>query len=345
MGGNALSTKSVRLDKLNYDLMATFCLAKLRELYPQGRFEAVESYRSKPDHGDLDLLVSAPDYDPHKAAEALGALEVVRNGPVTSVGLRVPGSNGAAPLSPEGAMFQVDLIKTSAVEFDYTSRYFKWNDLGNLVGRVAHKGATSHRHDGLYFYVRDPESPDHKFRELLLTRDHDKALAYLGYDASRFNEGFDTLDAVLEYVATTEFFNRNIYLLENRNAAARVRDRKRPTYTKFLQWCEAHPELPAFEYPEDKAVWLPRMAEHFPHFQGEYDQALADLAELRSVKAKFNGELVAQWTGLAGKELGAVMQRFKESFETSAEQRAFVLNNSQETLAVRVQGLQAAMTP
>ncbi len=100
---------------------------------------------------------------------------------------------------------------------------------------------------------------------------------------------------------------RRIYLLENRNAKSRIRDKKRLAYMGFLKWCEAHPDLPAFSYPNDKSAWLPRIAEHFPHFQAEYDQAVADLAELRAVKAKFNGEWVSKLTGLQGKELGGLM--------------------------------------
>lgn len=118
-----------------------------------------------------------------------------------------------------------------------------------------------------------------------------------------------------------------------------MRDKKRAMYMQFLRFCEAHSELTAFQYPEDKKAWLPRIAEFFPGFQAEYDKALADLAELRAVKAKFNGEWVSQVTGLQGKELGGLMKRFKESFETSEAMREFLLSNDEPTLAERVQAL------
>ena len=254
---------------------------------------------------------------------------MVRNGPVTSVGLVVRPD----VLALHGNVFQVDLIRSSTAELAYACGYFMWSDLGNLIGRIAHAGFTSHRHDGLYFYFREE---DHLFRTILLTQDHNKALAYLGYDPVRFNEGFDTLEDIFQYAASSEFFNRGIYLLENRNAQARVRDKKRPAYTGFLKWCEAHPDLPAFHYPKDKATWLPRMAEHFPHFQAEYDQTVADLAEMRAVKAKFNGEWVSQLTGLQGPELGGLMKAIKASFESPEAQRAFVLANSPDVIAARV---------
>lgn len=337
MGGNALSYASVRLTKKNYERMAADCVAKLQALYPQGRVAAVESYRAKESHGDLDLLLTAEGYDPFKAAEVLSAVETVRNGPVTSIGVVVRPEVAVL----EGNVFQVDIISIDAPSFDYATGYFSFNELGNLIGRTAHSAGLSHKHDGLWFFVRDE---DYKFRELLLTRDYEVALQFLGYDPQRFKQGFETLDEIFRYVAGSAFFNRDIFLLENRNAKSRIRDRKRRTYMEFLKFCEEHPELPAFQYPEDKMAWLPRIAEHFPHFRGEYDQALADLAELRAVKAKFNGDWVAQLTGLQGKELGGLMKRFKESFESPAAQRAYVLASTPQELEARVRQVHAELT-
>lgn len=336
MGGNALSHPSVRLTKKNYDRLVGDSLTKLRGQFPAGRFEAIESFRSKADFGDADLVCWAPDYDPHALAAALGAVEVVRNGPVTSVGLVV------RPEVPhlEGNVFQVDLIKQSPEDFDFALNYFKANDAGNLAGRLAKSMETSLRHDGLFFVMR---FGDYKFRDILLTRDYDKALAYIGLDAKVFNAGFETLTEIFEFIVSSPYFRADIFLLENRNAQARVRDRKRPTYRAFLQYCAEHPELPSFKAPADESVWLTRIAEHFSHFQAEYDQALADMAELRAVKDKFNGDWVSQLTGLQGKELGGLMKRFKESFESPEAQRAFVLESSLEDIEARVRQLHAEL--
>lgn len=337
MGGHALSYVTVRLTKKNADRVAAECVAKLQALYPGRRVAYMSSYRLKPDAGDADILVEADArYDPHQAAEALGAVEVVRNGPVTSIGLKV------RPELPEldGNVFQVDLIKSSPEEFDYASNYFQWSDLGNFVGRIAHASFCAHKHNGLYFYFRDPAEPDHLFREIVLTRDYGKALTYLGYDVARYNAGFDTLDEIFEFAASSDFFHRDIYLLENRNAISRVRDRKRPAYMGFLKWCEAHPELPAFQFPADKSAWLSRLFEHFPQFKGDYDQALVDLTKAKAVKAKYNGEWVARLTGLQGKELGGLMKRFKESFETPEDMQSFILGHGLRDIEVRLRRLQ-----
>lgn len=332
MGGNALSHPSVRLTKKNYDRLVSDSLAKLRGQFPAGRFEAIESFRSKADFGDADLVCWAPDYDPYALAAALGAVEVVRNGPVTSVGLVVRPEVDAVA----GNVFQVDLIKQSPEDFDFALNYFKANDAGNLAGRLAKSMETSLRHDGLFFVLR---FGDYKFRDILLTRDYDKALGYIGLDPAVFNAGFETLTDIFEFIVSSPYFRADIFLLENRNAQSRIRDRKRPTYRAFLQYCAEHPELPAFPAPKEADAWLPRIAEHFPHFQAEYRQALADMAEQRAVKAKFNGEWVSQLTGLQGKELGGLMKRFKESFVSPEAQKAFVLQSTPEALAQRVREL------
>lgn len=329
MGGNALSYNSVRLTKKNYERVAAQVVARLKSAYPDNRVYAIESYRSKADFGDLDVLVESTGYDPLVAAQAIGGVEVVRNGPVTSVGLAVRPE--IAELN--GNVFQVDLIKMEPEAFDFASRYFRFSDMGNLVGRIAHAMFTSFRHDGLMFYFRDG---DYKFREIVLTRDYSRALAFLGYDPSRYEQGFDDLEEIFQYVASTPLFNRDIYLLENRNAQSRVRDRKRPTYNAFLSWCEARPDLTGYCYPADKLAWLPRITEFFPQFQAQYSQAVSDLARQRELKARFNGDYVTKLTGLQGKELGGLMKRFKESFTTTESLHDFILASDDVTLAAHV---------
>ncbi len=334
MGGNALKSHvAIRLTKHDYDRVAERCLNVLRALYPTGRFTAIEAYHDKSDFGDLDIALTAENYNPLQAATALGAVEVVRNSSVTSIGVL---ANPDAPRERAGEVFQVDLIQLNAEEFDYALGYFSFNDLGNLIGRTAHKAGLTHGHNGLWFYLREG---DYLFRNILLTRDYAAALTFLGYDPERFAKGFNNLEEIFEYVAGSAFFNRDIFLLENRNAQSRVRDRKRKTYTEFLKWCEARPDLPAYQYPTEKRVWMPRIAEHFAHFQAEYDDAMAELERQRAVKARFNGQYVTELTGLQGKELGIFMKNFREAFEDVAAMHTYILQSSVDTLATRVKAL------
>ena len=340
MGGNALkNARTRRLDRRDFEQVSVAVVARLREAFPSARVEVIPAYATKADFGDLDVLVSAedvqarggPDALKRLAVEAFCATDLYPNGNVLSFDYRAD----AAQAEPG---FQVDLITMPRAEYAFALDYFSFNDLGNLVGRTAHKQGASFGHDGLWYIFRDG---DYKFRDVLLTRDFDHALRYLGYEPARFRAGFADLPAIFEYVAGSAFFNRSIFLLENRNYRSRVRARTRKTYTGFLQWCEERPDLPAFRYPVDKAEWLPRMFEWFPAFRADYDRALADLATQRALKERFNGELVSAWTSLVDKPLGALMREFRASFESPERMTEFLLAASEADLRERVLALRA----
>ncbi|EML2391476.1 hypothetical protein [Pseudomonas aeruginosa] len=312
MGGNALASfgatrcsRAVALQVLE-DFQKRFAQITC-PLGSAARVEPIAAYRQKPDFGDLDVLVDSRVFKampPHAVVKALSssygaALPWVKNGPVLSVGL---------PLSGEGQCLQLDLISTPAAEFDFSLGYFSWNDLGNLVGRVAHKMGLKFGHDGLWLPMRDGT---HLHDELLITRDFEHALHFLGFDVDRWNNGFDSLDDIYQFVANGKRFNPELYPLEHRNHTARVRDKKRPVYMGFLQWIEAQPMLRRFDWQVDKAVYLPEVFAAFPGLEDEYDRSLAKLDQAKAIRACFNGEVVSAVTGLEGKQLGEFMARFK----------------------------------
>ncbi|WP_439126224.1 MAG: hypothetical protein ACNJA3_28050 (plasmid) [Pseudomonas rhizophila] len=314
MGGNALSSsgstrcsREVALQVLE-DFLARF--EKITcSLSNAARVEPIAAYREKPDFGDLDVLVDSRVFQsipPQSVVEALSAnygkaLPWVKNGPVLSVGL---------PLSVEGQCLQLDLISTPAAEFNFSLGYFSWNDMGNLVGRIAHKMGLKFGHDGLWLPMRDGTN---LHDELLITRDFGLALSFLGFDAARWQQGFDSLDDIYQFVASGERFNPDLYPLEHRNHTARVRDKKRPVYMGFLRWIEEQQTLNRYPWQQDKSAYLPEVMSAFPALKAEYDQSLVRLAHSKAIRACFNGEVVTEVTGLTGKALGEFMAHFKRA--------------------------------
>lgn len=314
MGGNALSSsgatrcsRAVALQMLE-DFLSRFAKITL-SIGSYARVEPIAAYRHKPNFGDLDVLVDSQVFKSmphHSVVEALSIsygkpLPWVKNGPVLSVGL---------PLPADGQCLQVDLIGTPAVEFDFALGYFSWNDMGNLVGRVAHKMGLKFGHDGLWLPMRDGTN---LHDELLITRDFKHALCFLGFDAARWQQGFDSLEDIYQFVAGGERFNPDLYPLENRNHTARVRDKKRPVYMGFLRWIEEQPTLNSYPWQQDKSAYMPEVMSAFPALQAEYDRSLAKLVHSKAIKACFNGEVVTEITGLAGKALGQFMAHFKRA--------------------------------
>jgi len=96
MGGNALSIPSCRLQKQDYFRLAKDILESLKEAFPNNRSMIIKPYATKSDFGDMDLLIeNTRPFSSITAAEKLGAVEIVKNGPVTSLSVLNAGSRNS----------------------------------------------------------------------------------------------------------------------------------------------------------------------------------------------------------------------------------------------------------
>lgn len=327
MGGNALKEYGAkRLDRVEYEKIAYTLSGALNHILSRrgviGQAWVIRAYRNKPSFGDIDVVVPASLKRRGLTDDDLAMMLAFHfksptpfiykpNGPVTSFGI---------PL-PDGGVFQADLIFTEYDDLKFAIEYYSWNDLGNLIGRIAHKLGLRFGHDGLAMPLRDGTN---LFDTIYLTKDFKTAIEFLGYSSEKYLHGFDTMEDIFRFTIDTPMFNSAIYDLDNRNHTARVRDRKRPTYTAFLEWLKVHPEVDKqFDFPKDKSWWHPIIWGSFPDAKLEYIDALARLQRKKLVKSKFNGEIVRDLTGLEGKELGGFITEFKNSFYMPENEEAF----------------------
>lgn len=219
-------------------------------------------------------------------------------------------------ISFEFSKHQIDLILTPEKYYQSSLNYFAYNDLGNLVGRIAHKLGFKYGHKGLVYVLREG---DKVIGEIEVTQDQNEIMKFLGFDSVKTE--FETLEEIFEYVSSSKYFDPDIYLLHNRNHVSRVRDAKRETYNKFLKWCEEHPEKKKYTFDEAVKEYfkMVRLEEAFYLFVGfgkTYDILIKENEYNKKVKALFNGEIVSKLTGLSGKELGAFMKYVKEDLRT-----------------------------
>lgn len=312
MGGKALkNTPAKRIQKEDYELVKTSAIAAVRAcMGDQSKIESIQAYRSKADFGDLDLLVeckSLEEMDLHQLAQSIATGEYALNANV---------------LSFDHKGFQVDLIMTPSEVYDSSKAYFAWNDLGNLMGRIAESGGMKFGWDGLIYRVMDETE---KLADIVLTRDHAKAIDFLGYSCERHKKGFDTLEEIYEYAASSTHFEKEFYLLEIGNSKSRARERKRETYTGFLRWMERsafseeEKNNPKEDRPSNeearKAEWMKKMKNTFPEFSGVLQQTLDEKLKLSEFKKNFNGVKIASMTGLRDVALGQFMKSFRMSIE------------------------------
>lgn len=299
MGGQLFRTKfnvqTHRLPRAEY-------LALVQELSPLfeklfTKFNVCPALNTKQDFGDMDV-VCVPKNSNTLTADVKNLFQtdyVFKNGSTTSFVYK---------------NFQVDLVTSPDEEYEFCKFYFGSADAGNFYGKLAHSLGCKFGHDGLKLPVRF--SDDHLLDEVVLTRDPKTACEFLDVEMTT---DFDTFEQVFANVSSSKYFNPESYKLENNNAVARVRDKKRPMYRLFLEMCQNLPEGKTyFPRSKDKSVHLNTVFEAFPHAKTEYSELMEKKARLEEYRVKFNGDLVKELTGLENKELGLFMQKFKSTY-------------------------------
>jgi len=187
----------------------------------------VPYYRNKQSFGDLDIIVcNQLDYNANDIKDALKDIfqpaGIVLNDRCFSFNYEE---------------LQVDVIVEEPKYYQTHLNYMSYNDLGNLVGRIAKSVFdVKYGHKGLIAPVRMDNT--NVVSEIELSLDTYKMLSFLGFDPARFFAGFDEVEEVFEYVVGSKYFNAEFFDLENLNHINRTRNRKRENYQKFLKFLE-----------------------------------------------------------------------------------------------------------
>ena len=296
MGGNALKNiETRRYARDEFEIMADRIVRTLNSNIGVDAV-CIPFYHTKESFGDLDILYQTSS-DERLTKQAIIDLfdpdEIIVNYDVISFNVN---------------QLQVDVIHSPQATFDYAKSYFAWNDCGNLIGKLCHKFGLKHGHQGLLFPMRDG---DNMFAEILVTLEHDKTLEFLGLDPEAHRRGFDTLEDMFKFICSSKYFNPKFFAFESMNHIARIQDKKRDTYNRFLAYANAY-QGPVWEPTvQNKADYLDFLFDSFDLLESKFNSACRDLGFAKYVKTKFNGIIVSQLTGLQGKQLGAFMAQLK----------------------------------
>lgn len=298
MGGTALGFRAERMNKQQYSGIVSNIESVGKNWGMAVPPKAILSYRNKESHGDIDFLYSGSitDVENNLRKEYQLHETVYENGPVCSFGIIC-----------DGLTHQVDFIRIPVESYAFAYNYFSWNDLGNLIGRVAHRVGLEFAHNGVFLVNRFEDNPNIKLGDHLVTNDFFAAIDYLDLDTARYRQGFDNLEDIFEFVVQSKYFDYSSVDIERRNHVARIRDKKRPSYTAFIQWLKNNRlDVDRIDLPPKESF----REQHFlawPHLKSEYNTAQDQYKRELEIKAKFNGHVVAGITKLSGKELGAFM--------------------------------------
>ena len=301
MGGNALkniTTRRYQKDEYVKIRDKTMSLLKQHPLFQGRRLEEIPSYAKKDTFGDIDILIESDGLGPHTwetLYKIFDPAEMVRNGDVTSLNVEE---------------LQVDLIMTPKHIFNMRLAYYSYNDLGNLIGRIAYKMGLKYGHQGLCIDVYSKEHDTKMLDSVVISTEPDAILECLGYDPVRWHQGFNTPEDIYQYVVSSPFFNAEFYDLEKRTYKARIRDSKRTTYNGFLTWLSLQENVPSFPVEDlEKLAWA-RVQRLNPNVDTLIQAVYAREAQFKENHSKFNGPQVSVWLNKEIQTIGPWMSAF-----------------------------------
>jgi len=299
MGGNAI--KSIELRRLTRAEFEPYMKDVLLKLSTKFSYASpLRYYKNKPSFGDLDIIMNMND-DKGNVREILVELfntrEIYKNDHTYSF---------------EYQEFQVDLIFTTPEHIKTAEFFFAYNDINNLVGRIAHKFNLKFGNEGLHYVVRDHHGSLHK--RILISKDERKIYDFLGYSYDNFLQGFDEVEDIFKFVISTKYFNRDIFNYENLNHQNRTRNRKRANYAGFLKYLDDSNNQQFYPFEKDKDVYLNMIDEYFPesNFLKIFVKMRLEFIKQKELNSKFKGEMIMEITNLQGKELGKFIESFKK---------------------------------
>lgn len=332
MGGNALANyETRRLTRDEYFKVADYVFdVLLHELNVEAKL--IPAYRFKSDFGDADFILNSDELSSNWVGEVIKAFDLkdnewAKNGDCLSIGVN---------------NFQVDLITVPGKYVKSTIDYFSYNDLGNLIGRIGHKLGVKIGHRGSSIIVRPVGRDDHIIEEIEITTNFDEALDLLGLSVDEFRKGFDSLTDIYEYVASSKYFDPEIYALENRSYASRVRDKKRATYNGFMKWIEETKPKANHQFASKSELggyslrmpyYETEVLKRWPEVKEKVDAAIARYEFNEEFKKVYNGRIVGELTGYQGKDLGEFMAEMRRSIDDNVK-RDWIANPEKVTIAV-----------
>jgi hypothetical protein len=232
---------------------------------------------------------------------------------------------------------QIDFITCSPENYDSNFHYLAFNDLGNLMGRLAQKIGVKYGQEGLWYnhFINGQ-----KVGKVIISQNHVDIFNFLDLDYHRWLKGFDNLEDIFDFVKTSKFFNPFFYSLDQLNKINRERNIKRKSYMSFLEYIKDDGPNEQYSYNDIRFInenLIKILDRDFP--EGgvglEVKRLEYEYAKSKYVSAKFSGRHVMDKYGLKGKELGDAMSKFKEFIETSGKWSGkyyddFIINSTLE---------------
>lgn len=314
MGGNAIKkvgVEPVRISKNAYNEVVRSVLSFLNSLEENDvkpcEAKETKTFDSKDSFGDLDVLLCFDEVFLRDKFEVIfnefcngSKFKYVKNGPVTSFVFLLKNEES----------FQIDINYVPKSEFEITYNYHGNGDLGNFLGRIFHGIGLKFGHDGLWYIHKNDT---YVVGEILLSNDFSEILKVIGLDFKDVK--FNNNNEVYDFVMSSPFFHPNYFSFELRNHEARMRDRKRPSYTAFLNYMD---EFRFREKPLAGKDYAIVVVNYFNKME-DYINLIQKEAGRLATKAVLDATNVSNISGFKDVELGNLMKQLKSLESFNAE--------------------------
>ncbi len=299
MGGNLFNLP--RLPRADYLERENELRVYLEQKLGAG-FRIPRFYASKPDFGDMDVLVAARDDWKSLRFDIAKELGITQHKIVGHV------------FSTVYKNLQVDFFSVEAQHLEPMYNYMSFNDLGNIIGKIFRRFNLKYGEFGLS-YVYRRESNEHYKQDLPITTKMQPMLEFLGLDPAPWIQGFETLDQMFSWVIGSKYFSVAPYLDESISKLEK-RLETRPTMQRFHDFLLRHNIQKRVEFLE-RHEYIELIAGAFPEsnlLEQILEQQVLEQQAIHFAE-KFSGQLVMRLRPeLEGKALGAFITRFKAQF-------------------------------
>jgi hypothetical protein len=164
-----------------------------------------------------------------------------------------------------------------------------------------------------------------------LTQSIPHALQFLGFDHLKWQKGFENEDDIFQFFSQSKYFDPILFDPSSikSNGRRRLGKGARPMYMRFTEMAlaklsldgsndlDARPQLTYRQKVHRKMESISNAAKEFG-VEDEIRRIIESEEYIRKLrmegKAKLNGQLLKEWTGLDGKLLGKTLKELKERF-------------------------------
>jgi hypothetical protein len=214
MGGKAFTSGPTPLDTPRmppelYHSLRDHCLCLLFPLYEEVA-TPIEA-PSKTSYGDIDILVSRPKSSPKPPSTQI----IAKNLSAVRV-FTTPGSHTTSFALPypnrSDAYVQVDVHLCPPGTFHWQLFHQSHGDIWNLLGTTIRPFGLTANDAGLHLRIPEIEELNRKRGMLLMTRQPDEVLDFLGLDPDVYAQPFESVEVMYEFVVACRFFRGGTYV-------------------------------------------------------------------------------------------------------------------------------------